>query len=157
MGGSDRAGCGGLVRDEQGEWVAGFARHIGSTNSFIAKLWGLREGLLLCYNLNIQSLIVEVDAQAVVAVLRNNDYVNNAISPILDDCKQLAARFQRIQFNHYYRQANHCADLLARMGALQELEFISFANPPVDISNALEDDLNGVYFNRMCTDPAIFG
>ena len=38
----------------------------------------LREGLLLCCNLNIQSLIVEVDAQAVVAVLRNNDYVNNA-------------------------------------------------------------------------------
>ena len=43
------------------------------------------------------------------------------------------------------------------MGAFQDFEFISFANPPVDISNALEDDLNGVYFNRMCTDPAVFG
>jgi len=87
LGGSDRAGYGGLVRDEQGEWVAGFTRHIGSTNSFIAELWGLREDLLLCCNLNIHSLIVEVDAQAVVAVLRNNDFVNNVISPILDDCK----------------------------------------------------------------------
>ena len=157
LGGLDRAGCGGLVRDEQGEWVVGFTRHIGSTNSFIAELWGLREGLLLCCNLNIQSLIVEMDAQAVVAVLRNNDYVNNVISPILDDCKQLAARFQRIRFNHCYRQANRCADLLARMGAHQETEFISFANPPVEISNALEDDLSGVYFNRMCTDPAVSG
>ena len=156
LGGSDRAGCGGLIRDEQGEWVASFTRHIGLTNSFIAELWGLREGLLLCCNLNIQSLIVEVDAQAVVAVLRNNDYINNVISPILDDCKQLAARFQRIQFNHCYRQANRCADLLARMGAFQDLEFISFASPPMDICNALEDDFIGVYFNKMCTDPAVF-
>ena len=36
--GSDRSGCGGIVQDEQGEWVAGFTRHIGSTNSFIAEL-----------------------------------------------------------------------------------------------------------------------
>ncbi|XP_065632397.1 uncharacterized protein LOC136068763 [Quercus suber] len=100
---------------------------------------------------------IHLDAQAVVAVLRNNDYVNNIISPILDDCKHLATRFQRIQFNHCYRQANHCADLLARMGALQDLEFISFASPPVDICNAFEDDLNGVYFNKMCYDPVVFG
>jgi len=43
------------------------------------------------------------------------------------------------------------------MGAHQETEFISFANPPVEISNALEDDLSGVYFNRMCTGPAVSG
>ena len=42
------------------------------------------------------------------------------------------------------------------MGAFQDLEFFSFASPPVDICNALEDDLNGVYFNKMCSDPAVF-
>lgn len=36
------------------------------------------------------------------------------------------------------------------MGATQDLDFISFVSPPVDIYNAFEDDLNGVYFNRMC-------
>ena len=38
VGGSDRAGCEGLVRDEYGNWVGGFTRHIGSANSFIAEL-----------------------------------------------------------------------------------------------------------------------
>ncbi|XP_050242423.1 uncharacterized protein LOC126691393 [Quercus robur] len=151
LGGSDRAGCGGLVRDEHGEWVAGFTRHIGSTSSFIAELWGLREGLLLCCNLNIESLMVELDAQAVVDVLKNNAYENNVVSPILDDCRLLAARFHQIQFKHCYRQVNRCADLLAKMGAAQELDFISFVSPPVDICNAFEDDLNGVYCNRMCS------
>lgn len=38
-----RVGCGGVVRDEHGGWVAGFARHIGSTSSFVTELWGLRD------------------------------------------------------------------------------------------------------------------
>ena len=93
MNGSDRTGCGGLVRDEHGSWIGGFTRYIGSTNSFIAELWGLREGLLLCCNLDIDFLVVEVDAQAVVEIFKNDSYVNNAISPLLDDCRHLAARF----------------------------------------------------------------
>ena len=105
------------MRDEHGNWVGGFTRHIGSTNNFIAELWGLREGLLLCCNLNIDSLVVELDAQTVVEVFKNAAYVNNVISPLLDDCRHLVAYFQQIRFNHCYRQANRCAGLLARMGA----------------------------------------
>ncbi|XP_050241298.1 uncharacterized protein LOC126690217 [Quercus robur] len=123
---------------------------------FTAELWGLREGLLLCCNLNIEALVVELDAQAVVEDLKNNAYVNNIVSPILDDYRHLAARFQQIQFKHCYRQANRCADLLARMGAVQESDFISFVSPLVDICNVFEEDLNGVYFNRMCTEPIVF-
>ena len=48
------AGCGGLLRDEHGNWLAGFARRIGTTTS-LPTLWlsygGLRDGLSLCYNL----------------------------------------------------------------------------------------------------------
>ena len=138
------------MRDEHGSWIGGFTRYIGSTNSFIVELWGLKEGLLLCYNLNIDFLIVELNAQAVVEVFKNANYVNNVISPLLDDCRHLAARFQHIRFNHCYRQANHCANLLARMGAIQVPYFLSFSSPPMDICNAFEDDCNGVLFNRRC-------
>ena len=143
------------MRDDQGVWVAGFSRHIGSTNSFTAELWGLREGLILYCNLNIDFLVVELDAQVVVDVMKNNAYVNNIVSPILDDCRLLVARFQQIQFRFCYRQANRCVNLLARMGAVQENEFQSFVSPPVDICNVFEDDLNGVYSIRMCTDPFV--
>ena len=40
------AGCGGVVRDKHGRWVRGFTRHIGLTTSFVAELWGLRDGIL---------------------------------------------------------------------------------------------------------------
>ena len=91
-----------------------------------------------------------MDAQAVVEIFKNDSYVNNAISPLLDDCRHLVARFRHIRFNHCYRQANRCADLLARMGAIQVPEFSSFSSPPMDIFNVFQDDCNGVALNRSC-------
>ena len=51
-----------------------------------------------------------------------------------------------------YRQANRCADLMARLGADQELEYILFSSLPMDLAKALEDDCMGVSFNRLCTE-----
>ena len=42
--------------------------------------------------------------------------------------------------------------ILARIGANQEADFLLFSSPPVDLLKTLEDDCNGVYFNRLCTD-----
>lgn len=62
------AGCGGIVRDDHGGWLVGFSRHIGIADSFVAELWGLKDGLILCCNLNITSIVVELDAKAIVDV-----------------------------------------------------------------------------------------
>ena len=40
---------------------------------------------------------------------------------------------------------------MARLGADQELEYILFSSLPLDLAKALEDDRNGVFFNRLCT------
>ena len=58
------AGCGGVVRDEDGQWEAGFSKRIGITSSFAAEMWGLCEGLKLCCNLNIRCLEVEIDRKS---------------------------------------------------------------------------------------------
>ena len=136
--------------NDGGRRVAGFSRRIGITNSFVAELWGLREGLMLCCRHNISSLVVELDAKAIVDVLGNPSYVNNIVSPILDNCRRLVPCFQQIQFKHCFRQANRCADSLARLSLSQEAEFSSFDSPPVDMENVFEDNLDGMYFDRIC-------
>ena len=60
------AGCGGVIRDNNGQWVAGFTRRIRVTTSFAAELWGLRDGLMMSCSLNISSLIVELDAKGIL-------------------------------------------------------------------------------------------
>ena len=144
------AGYGGVIRDECGNWLSGFTKHIGITNSFIAELWGLREGLIMCCNLNIAPLIVELDARVVIEPFSNDQYVNNIISPILDDCRLLSSRFSRIKFNHCYREGNRVADTLAKMSYNQEADCMAFNSPPVDVLKVFEDDYNGVCLNRSC-------
>ena len=39
-----KVGGGGLLRDHEGNWVKGYVRGIGYTNSFMAELWALRDG-----------------------------------------------------------------------------------------------------------------
>lgn len=41
------------------------------------------------------------------------------------------------------------------MGAEQDLDFRYFESPPVDVFNVFEQDLNGLYFNRLCLEPAV--
>ena len=106
----------------------------------------------MCLSLNIPCLVVELDAKAVVDVLRNYSYDNRIISPIMDDCRQLVLCFQQIQIKHCYRQANRCADMLAKMGVEQEIELLNLLSLPMDILQILQDDKDGLYVNRTCHD-----
>lgn len=45
------AGCGGVLWDISGRWISGFSKCIGLCNVFVAELWGVYEGLKLCYSL----------------------------------------------------------------------------------------------------------
>ena len=76
---------GGLIRDEGGNWVIGFSRKIGRTNSFAAEMWALRDGLQLCQQMSAHAVLIELDVKSLVDVLNNFAYNNAVISPLLDD------------------------------------------------------------------------
>ena len=74
-----------------------------------------------------------MDAKAIIEVLSNSNKTNFIISSIVDDCRQLASQIPQTRFNHCYREANRCADALAKIGSQQILDFILYDNPPVDL------------------------
>ena len=110
------AGGGGVLRDDQGNWVLGYSRKIGRTTSFLAELWALRDGLHLCLSKNHLDVEVELDAKIIVDALNATQQSDQPVSPLMDDFRLLATRFNHIQFKHCYREANKCADGLARKG-----------------------------------------
>ena len=95
-----------------------------------------------------------MDAKTIVDVVGNLDYVNNIISPILDDCRLLISKFQHVRFKHCFRQANQCADSLAKKSLRMSADFLSYDSSPVDILDVFEGDLNGMYSFRICHDPS---
>ena len=106
----------------------------------------------MCCNLNISSLIVELDVKVVVDILHKVNYENNILSPILDDCHLLMTRFDQVQVHHIYRQANGCADGLAKLGAEQESSFSCFSCSPEDIRSRIDFDGSGMYLVRRGAD-----
>ena len=101
----DRAGGGGLIRDHNGAWLKGFARGLRFTNSALAELWALRDGLLLAKEMGIQQLIVELDALSIV-ILMNNETENLLMEPLLSDCRGLLKEIPSKRVIHAFREAN---------------------------------------------------
>ena len=66
------ASGGGVIRDQSGRWVVGFSRKIGIATSLLAKLWAIRDGLMLCIERNLAMVEVGLDAKAVVDMLTNS-------------------------------------------------------------------------------------
>ena len=78
----------------------------------LAKLWALRDGLMLCINQNLERVEVELDARAIIDVISNLNNSNLFVHSLVDDCRLLASHIPRIHFKHRYREANRCAGLL---------------------------------------------
>lgn len=53
-----------LARGGEGKWIVGFARKIGKTTSFVAKLWALRDGLNDCISHYFAAVEVELRRQS---------------------------------------------------------------------------------------------
>lgn len=147
------ASGGGLIRDENRGWVTGFARRIGNTNSFMAELWALRDGLQLCLQMSVHSVTIELDAKIIVDAFNSPTSWNSIVYSIMEDCRQMANRIPLVCFRHIYKEANKCADFLARLGMLLDRDFIVFSSPPVDLASLMEADATGLYVNRLCHEP----
>ena len=88
LGNPGHVGGGGVIRDHNGKWLKGYARSLGCTNSCMAELWVLRDGLLLARDMGLNSLIIELDALSVVLLMFNNT-PNLTLEPLLNDCRNL--------------------------------------------------------------------
>ena len=60
------AGVGGLIRNENGQWIARYARSLGIKSGRIAELWAVKYGLTLATTRWINSLCVKLDAELIV-------------------------------------------------------------------------------------------
>ena len=101
--------------------------------------------------MGIPFLEVECDAKIVTDLLLSNLLPNKTYTPLLLDYRSLLTRFQQIKLNHTYREANSCTNAMARVGCLQQDNFVVFNNPPMpEISSFVNSNAVGMYYVRRC-------
>lgn len=148
------ASVGGLLRDPRGAWVGSFSRAICFTNSMAAELWGLRDGLVLAKNLNIRKLLIEIDAQTVINVLKLHSIHLNSTGPysgLITDCRLLLQHFEKARIDHIHCEGNHCVNLLAKEGINNPNSLVLHSVPLPYILYKLLADAWGVVYPRPCS------
>ena len=148
-GNSKKAGGGVVIRGSNGEWVAGCLRKLGNTSCIMAELWALRDGLLLAKQLSLNNICVDMDVDYLVYLLNNTFVVNLSLEPLLSDCRNLMKTFLNYTVAHVYREANRCADRLARLGADLHSNHLILYNPPPVVEDLLASDKAGHFCNRL--------
>ena len=125
-------------------------RHIGFASSIIAEFWVLKDGLLLVSQLGISKLLVELDAQTIVNLLHSSKPYNNSFSSLLNDCRFLLRQFQQVRISHVFREANRCADYLAKGGCTLDGDFVVLDAPvSEELYFILDYDASGLCFLRL--------
>ena len=85
----------------------------GTFSAFLTECMALREGLKITMELEIVTLVVEIDAINVVSTV--SDVLDLSLEgPILEDVKELLVQLRYPGVNHIRRSANHVAHLLAK-------------------------------------------
>ena len=133
---------GGVIRNHVGEWVGSFSMAIGVTTSVQAELRTLKDGLKLAIDLGILNLEIKMVSLVAVELVNSITTPNVFLSAIVTDCRSLMVRFDLCSLKHIFREANSCADLLAKAGCAQSSDFISFSNAPVYVLEALAFDVS---------------
>jgi ribonuclease HI len=149
LGNPGLAGGGGVIRNHLGDWVGGYSRAIGHTTSVQAELRALKDGLMLAIDIGILNLEIEMDSLVAVELLKSITSPNAFLSSIVIDCRYLMERFEHFSLKHIFREANGCADLLAKAGCDQLLDFISFPNASAHVLEALAFDVSNATCFRL--------
>ena len=118
----------------------------------------IRDGLILASQLGITQLLVELDAKVVVDLVLSRKSSNNPYISLLNDCKFLLNRFQQVRVSHAFREANCCADSLAKGGCYLLKDFVVLELPLNDSFYVmLNSDASGLYSLRFSQYFAFFG
>lgn len=62
-------GCRGMIRDENGRWISGFAKFLRESNVFMTELWGMYEGIKLTLSLGLRKIKINVDSKMTCMLL----------------------------------------------------------------------------------------
>lgn len=112
-----KAGAGAVIY-KNGEEFKSISVYVGEkeTNN-TAEYVGLIEGLKLAFSNDITNLVVKGDSQLVIKQMKGEYKVKAVNLKILQiKAKQVADKFENIEFIHIKRELNKKADELARLG-----------------------------------------
>ncbi|PKU76878.1 hypothetical protein MA16_Dca001484 [Dendrobium catenatum] len=112
---NENAGCGGIIRDQNGKMVVAYAGPSSGTNYFIAEIDSLLYGVKLCLSLGVNNIWVEVDAFLLIQYINDISKNNPDNFYKIREIKLCLSRMN-YSISHILREGNAVVDGLAKLG-----------------------------------------
>ncbi|XP_028078092.1 uncharacterized protein LOC114279985 [Camellia sinensis] len=125
----------------QGEAFAIFVDYkLQPGTSLEAELWAVYKGLIVVLQQGLNGVIIETDAAQVVQLLQEEVGDKCLFRHLVEDSKILL-KGCNCTVQHVWKEANLCADALAKLRAAQPEDMLVVKEPPVEIRSLLVDDM----------------
>ncbi|XP_062007030.1 uncharacterized protein LOC133724342 [Rosa rugosa] len=136
-------GMGGVIRREDGSFVACFAKPVNfSSSPKQVELLAIKFGIDLLQQLNLQYVLVESDCQVAIKEVYSDDFDLSEDANILEDIQQGKNVVQAVGFIFAPRTANTVAHKLAVVALESNTDKVWIDQAPVHILDALYFDCN---------------
>ncbi|KAK7276437.1 hypothetical protein RIF29_17576 [Crotalaria pallida] len=107
---------------------------------FLAELLGLKHGLLIAWDAGFRHVQCETDSQEAFRFVSSRDTpMSHIYGVVITQIHELLDQDWRVGINHILREANVCADKLAKKGGTLNDYLIVFDDPPVELEQSLSD------------------
>ena len=147
---SGLAAAGGVLRDENGRWMCGFATTLGYCSSVQAKIWGAWYSLKLAGDKGYCRVVLELDNLNVVNWISKKELHVNSHFSLLKYITRMIDFPWQIKVQHIMREGNRSIDAMANLGINLTLGYYHFEVAPANINEIIVQDIVGVSFPRLC-------
>lgn len=147
---NSKAGGGGVLRGNEGEWIKGFSFKAYVPAPTITEVRAIVEGLKICWALGIHKIIVESVAKLVIEAINQRRQIAGC-RELLCEIEEMQRRGWQLIFNHVYREGNRSAHCMARVSLKQREETRIWETPPSCSCQILKEEAEGLEIARRIT------
>ncbi|XP_045831415.1 uncharacterized protein LOC123922770 [Trifolium pratense] len=148
LGTTNTAGYGGLLCNNNGDFILGFYGVATVQSILFAELMAVLHGLQICWENGFRRIICFSDSLQAVNLIREGVSAHHRFANEIFSIRQLVDKDWDVVLEHTLREGNACADVLAKMGARSNLPLVKITSPPSELSMPLLADAQGVVFIR---------
>ncbi|EOX98014.1 Ribonuclease H protein [Theobroma cacao] len=150
----EEASAGGVKRNAEGDWQAGFVAKLGKCSAYRAELWGILHGLRLAWDSGFKKVQVQVDNKMVVQAISTDKLIPGANTDLISAIKNVLQKEWEVSFMHTYREGNMVADYLASYAFVLEESYVVLEQAPTGARKLLIYDMLGTMTNASQLRPA---
>lgn len=142
--GESSAGCGGIVRDQDGNFIFGFSMKISQCPVLEEECLALLHGLRLIWGRGFRAGIMESDSQGTLDLINDGGTTSSSLSPIIEDIRNVMADEADIRWSKVNRENNRVAACLARHSFSLNCNLLIYKSAPIFIQLLLLEDKEGL-------------